>query len=299
MRRIAAILAVATLATTAAVSAGLPALAAHHGSAAAKFFYVSLGDSLAQGVQPNSAGTNVETTAGYPDQLFTALRPGNPLLHLVKLGCPGETTATMINGGLCTYKQPSQLAQAVAFLKHHQHIQLITIDIGANDLNPCVALPTLPDIVKCLNKVIPVALKNLATIMATLRGATSTPIQIIGMNYYVPQLAFWLKGTPAAKQLAQASITLGQAFGNALAGVYTKFGAQVADVFKAFHTAAFKTMVTLPAFGSVPKDVAELCSLTWQCVAPPRGPNEHANRVGYAIIANAFLQVLLTPPTAR
>src|SRR5262245_34266948 len=297
MRRIAAILAVATLATSAAVSVGLPALAAHHTSATAKFYYVSLGDSLAKGVQPQPAGGDVETMSGYPDQLFTALRPGNPLLHLVKLACPGETTTSMIKGGLCTYKQPSQLAQAVAFLKNHQgHIQLLTIDIGANDLNPCVVLPTLPDIVQCLNKVIPVALKNLATIMTALRGATSTPIHIIGMNYYDPELANWLKGTPAAQQLAQASITLAQAFGNSLAQVYTKLGAQVADVFKAFHTAAFKTMVVLPACGSVPKDVAEICSLTWECVAPPRGPDEHANRLGYAIIANAFLQVILTPP---
>ncbi len=297
MRRIAATLAATALVTAAAIGGALPAMAAHHASATGDTFYLSLGDSLARGVQPNSTGTSVETNQGYPNQLFTALRLGNPTLDLIKMGCPGETTKSMINGGICTYPKGSQLAQAAAFLKNTQgHVELVTIDIGANDLNPCVVLPTIPQILACLSKVIPVALKNLATILGTLRAATTAPVQIVGMSYYDPELAGWLKGTAAARTLAQASITLAKAFDADLGTVFAKFGVPVANVFSAFHTAAFKTMVTLPAFGSVPKDVAEICSLTWECAAPPVGPNEHANALGYGVIANAFLQTILAPP---
>jgi lysophospholipase L1-like esterase len=296
MRRITAVFAVACVVTTAALAGALPALASHRPTAAPRAYYLSLGDSLSQGVQPNSSGADVETTSGYPDQLFTALHMGNPRLHLVKLGCPGETTATMIHGGLCTYKRGSQLAQAAAFLKSHPgHVQLVTIDIGANDLNPCVVLTNLTKLVKCLEKVIPVAVKNLATILSALRAATRSPLPIIGMNYYVPELAGWLKGTKAARALAKDSIALGQAFNNDLGQVYAKFGVTVADVYSAFHTGDFKDRVVLPAFGSVPKDVAYICYYTWECAQPPRGPNEHANRLGYAVIANAFLSAYTAP----
>jgi lysophospholipase L1-like esterase len=288
MRRIAARLAVTAMVAASALAGASSAIAAPHqaGAATPRFYYLSLGDSLAQGIQPSASG-DVETRAGYPDQLFTALRPGNPLLHLVKLGCPGETTQTMLKGGICTYRTGSQLRQAVAFLRSHpQRVQLVTIDIGANDLNPCVVLPTLNQIVRCLEKVIPQTVKNLATIIGTLRAATPNPIKIIGMNYYDPELANYLKGTAAGRTLAQDSVALVQAFDNDLTAVYTKFKVPVADVFTAFHTGDFKDKVLLPAFGMVPKDVAYICSYTWECT---KFQDEHANRVGYATIASAFL----------
>ena len=300
MRRIATTIAVATVVVaTGAMAGGVPALAASHGAKAttASSFYLSLGDSLAQGVQPNAQGVSVETNQGYPDQLFTALHLGNPTLKLVKLGCPGETTVTMIDGGICSYSTGSQLKQAVAFLAQHKgHVQLVTIDIGANDLNPCLGLPTLSQIAACLVKVFPLVQANLEKIMNALTTASgSGPVpSIIGMTYYDPELANWLKGTPAAKQLAQASIALAQGFGNLLSGVYTHFGAKVADVFKTFHTTQFTARVTLPAFGRVPKAVGYICSYTWMCAAPPVGPNIHANQLGYGVIANTFLDVIFS-----
>jgi len=300
MRRIATTIAVATVVVaTGAMAGGVPALAASHGAKAttASSFYLSLGDSLAQGVQPNAQGVSVETNQGYPDQLFTALHLGNPTLKLVKLGCPGETTVTMIDGGICSYSTGSQLKQAVAFLAQHKgHVQLVTIDIGANDLNPCLGLPTLSQIAACLVKVFPLVQANLEKIMNALTTASgSGPVpSIIGMTYYDPELANWLKGTPAAKQLAKASIALAQGFGNLLSGVYTHFGAKVADVFKTFHTTQFTARVTLPAFGRVPKAVGYICSYTWMCAAPPVGPNIHANQLGYGVIANTFLDVIFS-----
>ncbi len=295
MRRIATSIAVVTVVTTAAMAGAAPALAAHTTATTSHTYYLSLGDSLAQGVQPNKAGVSVETNEGYPNQLFTALHSGNPTLQLVKLGCPGETTGTMINGGICTYPAGSQLKQAAKFLASHRgRVQLITIDIGANDLNPCLALTNFNKIVACLNKVVPVLLTNLGNIMATLgaAGGSGAP-PTIGMTYYNPLLADWLQGTAAAKALVKKSVPLAQAFGTALSSVYTKFGAKVADVFTAFQTTKFTPKVTLPAFGKVPLNVGLICSYTWLCTAPPRGPNIHANVLGYGIIANTFLSTYL------
>ena len=110
--------------------------------AAPPTYYLALGDSLAQGVQPDAAGASVETQDGYPDQVYAALRPSHPTLKLVKLGCPGETTSTMINGGICRYPGGSQLKAAVAFLHAHRgRVLLVTIDIGANDPEDCAGQP--------------------------------------------------------------------------------------------------------------------------------------------------------------
>src|SRR5437763_4078690 len=105
--------------------------------------YLALGDSLAQGVQPNTSGASVETPDGYPDQVYAALHRSHPTLSLIKLGCPGETTVTMINGGICPYSGGSQLKAAVAFLQQHRgQVLLVTLDIGANDPEACTGQPS-------------------------------------------------------------------------------------------------------------------------------------------------------------
>ena len=52
-------------------------------------------------------------------------------------------------------------------------------------------------------------------------------------------------------------------------------------MFGAFHTADFGQQMTVPGFGTLPRNVAAICRWTWECVAPPRGPNVHANQAGY------------------
>ena len=135
-------------------------------------WYLALGDSLSQGVQPDAAGASVETRQGYADQLYAALLPGHPGLRLVKLGCPGETTRTMIDGGICRYPGGSQLAAAVAFLRAHRgYMLLITIDISANDPEDCSSQASLAKLVSCFATSVPAALANLATIMTRLHAA--------------------------------------------------------------------------------------------------------------------------------
>jgi lysophospholipase L1-like esterase len=289
MHRIALALA---LAAATAVGGAASAMAGSSGPSAsppATSYYLSLGDSLAQGVQPNAAGTSVETNQGYPNQLYAALRLGHPGLRLVKLGCPGETTGTMISGGICSYPQGSQLAAAVSFLRDQPgRVPLISIDIGANDLNPCVVLTSLSALEACVEATLPTVVANLTEIMTDLRAAGGGNVRIIGMTYYVPELAAWLTGRPG-QEFATASEQLVVTFNGLLSNVYQQFGARIADVFSAFQSADFTDWVTLPNIGTVPRNVALICKWTWECAPAPRGPNEHANAIGYGVIALTFL----------
>src|SRR5690242_17019365 len=111
----------------------------------AKLYQVSVGDSLAASVQPIGDPDRLFRTAdGYVEQLLKTARTRWPKLALEKLGCPGETTTTMIGGGICSYPHGTQLAEAVSFLKAHRAlVAFVTIDIGANDF-PCQAAECIP-----------------------------------------------------------------------------------------------------------------------------------------------------------
>ena len=110
---------------------------------------LSLGDSLAQGMQPNASGITVNTDQGYADQLYAIERRRMRHLKLVKLGCGGETTTSFLTGKGnsadafllgCHPAGGSQMAAAERFLRRHSHrgeVALVTVDIGANDVDGC------------------------------------------------------------------------------------------------------------------------------------------------------------------
>jgi lysophospholipase L1-like esterase len=289
----AAICVLATVATAgcSGPSAGSPARTTADRSAGrpAPRYYLSLGDSLARGIQPDSAGTSLPTDDGYPDRLYAVLRSTTPNLRLVKLGCSGETSFTLIHGGICHYPAGTQLAQATAFLRaHHRQVSLVTIDIGANDPNSCFLGAPLGKVASCMNSRVRLTVTDLRTILSKLRAAGGRRIKIIGMNYYVPELSEWFHGR-GGQELAVLLERLVHGYDNLLSHVYHRYGARVANVFAAFHSSDFTDRVTLPARGTVPRNVATVCELTWICSPAPQGPNEHANGIGYAIIALAFL----------
>ncbi|HKA96029.1 MAG TPA: SGNH/GDSL hydrolase family protein [Streptosporangiaceae bacterium] len=251
-------------------------------------YYVSLGDSLAQGVQPNASGADIRTRQGYADQLSAALRSSRPGLRLVKLGCPGESTTTMINGGICAYSGGSQLAAAVRFVRAHRaHLSLITIDIGANDANSCITRPSAAKLLACVGKFVPQASANIGKILTRLRQA-APKARIIAMSYYMPALAQWRQGL-VGRAFARVSEMAAVGYNAVLTHVYKSHGVRVADVFGAFHTSDFGQRVAVPGLGTLPRNVAAICQWTWECAAPPRGPNQHANQAGYQVIARAFL----------
>jgi lysophospholipase L1-like esterase len=280
------------VAVAAAVTAcsGSATSAGSHAKPVPASYYLALGDSLSQGVQPAATGASVETPQGYPDQLYAALHPRHPGLRLIKLGCPGETSSTMIDGGICRYPGGSQLAAAVAFLRAHRgHLFLITIDIGANDLEDCGSQQNLIKVLSCFVTDVPGAVSRLATIMARLRTAAGPSVRMVGMSYYLPALAEWRDGS-SGQAIAKLSERLEAGYNDLLEHVYADHGARVANVFGAFDTGDFGDQVTSTGIGKVPRNVALLCRWTWECTAPPRGPNQHANTAGYGVIARAFLQ---------
>ncbi len=286
VRRVVALAAVVATAVT--LASGCSARAPNGQASPRISYYLALGDSLSRGVQPDPAGASIPTRQGYADQLYAVLRRGNPGLRLVKLGCPGETTSTMVHGGICSYSGGSQLAAAASFLRAHRgRVSLITIDIGANDPDSCMTRSSFGSVASCVVTSFPDTLVNLRTIMARLRAAGGGKVRIIGMSYYVPTLAEWRNGL-LGETLARISEGVVVEYNRLLAGIYQEFGARVADVFDAFHSGDFSGQVTLRGIGSVPPNVAAICRWTWECASAPRGPNEHADAAGYSVIAQTF-----------
>jgi lysophospholipase L1-like esterase len=249
-------------------------------------YYLSVGDSLAQGFQPiGGPHTNSPVAGynqGYADQLLKLARDsGGDHLRLVKLGCGGESTATMIANSRCRYDTGSQLGDAVEFLDEHQgEIAFITIDLGPNDVfEDCDGDPS------CF---IPQIATNLPHIVNTLRDHAGPGVPIVGMNFYGPDVVQWFDD-PAAGQAGAARAV---AFNNFLESLYAGAGVPVADVESAFAVTDFATQAELKGFGPVPLSVYNACTLTWICTRPPLGPDIHANADGYAVIADAFAAVL-------
>jgi lysophospholipase L1-like esterase len=266
------------------LASGLLVLLASSASAAPGGpYYLSLGTSLSVGIQPDENGENQLTDEGYADQLHRLLRLKTRRLQLVKLGCPGETSTGMItgDGSLCYATGPSQLDRAVAFLQSNPgSVPVVTLDIGANDLLGC----TLGD-AACVVAAFTAVQTNLPHILGTLR-AVAPGVPIVAMNYYNPLVALWLQ-EPGGQQQAQLSAIVAAQFNQLLEAVYGLFGVPVADVARAFHSADFRLIPLL----RLPVNVVVACQWTWMC-DPGRGPNVHANRAGYFVIALALAAVL-------
>src|SRR4029453_6947131 len=287
--------ALVTLAATGAF-AGAGTVAGGGGSAAAdrsKHYYVALGDSLAAGVQPDATGRSMPTDRGYVDDLYAQLSAADSRLDLVNLGCPGETTTSMIEGGICAYDHAAaQLDAAARFLPaHDNHVSLVTLDIGANNIDQCVSGGTLNQ--QCVSDGLATIAVELSKIVDALRAA-APEVRIVAMNYYDPFLAAWLSG-PAGQALAAQSVQLLQVLNGLEANVYASGDVEVADVAAAFSTTGFPPQGRLAGVGTVPLNVARFCQWIWMCAPPPVGPNIHANDVGYHVIADTFDARLTSP----
>ena len=276
-------LAVPLLAVTAlfAAPAAAPGAPSDQGKANATGWYLALGDSLAAGFQP---GQGDDPTGGYVGKVRDALQQSAPKTRLVNLGCSGETTASMIQGGRCTYDEGSQLAQAVEFLHAHARFtRLVTIDIGANDVARCGAQGLPP---ACVQGGLGSVAANLPVILGQLRAA-APGVRIVVLNYYDPFLAAWLTG-PAGQALAQQSVPRLGLLNSIIAGATAAVGGSVADVAGAFHSTDF-SLVSVPSLGGlVPRNVATVCALTWMCLRN----DIHANDGGYAVLAAAVVAPL-------
>jgi lysophospholipase L1-like esterase len=209
-------------------------------------------------------------------------------LSLDNLGCGGETTQTLVSGGICSYPGgPNQLQAALEFLHAHQgHVPLITINIGGNDVNSCNNLTSVSSADACTESAMPAMNSNLTAALTALRAADPSAV-ITGLNYYVPELADWLNGS-SGPTAAAAQLSAMKLMNAALAADYQAAGARYADVFSEFQSDDLTSKTTLPGYGSVPVDVAMVCQWTWMCSEG----DQHANTAGYGAIAAAIYAVL-------
>ena len=267
-----------------------PALAAADEAADSKDtpYYISLGDSLASGYQPD---VDKDTDVAYTDQLYAQLKQRTPGLEHIRLGCTGETTESLIQGGKCDYPHAkSQLDAALkAMAQHHGKVAYVTLSVGANDIQTCVGPAGTLD-AACLNKAGQTMGANLAQIAGALRKAGTDNTQFVGSTYYNPFLATWLLGAQG-QQAAKESAPLVEAADAGITQVYKSTGFKVADVAGAFSSNDFTTLGNVPGAGEVPANVAKVCRLTWACT-PKKDP--HPNADGHKVIAGAFAAVLTT-----
>jgi lysophospholipase L1-like esterase len=245
------------------------------------FRYLALGDSLAAGYQPE---TGDDKNGGYVGAVLAGLRSANPghEITAVNLGCSGETTQTLVHGGLCTYPHGSQLEQALAQLrvKDEPPVEVITIDIGANDVIACISPSGVDG--GCAAARITEASDSLADMLSQLRTAAPQAKMVV-LDYYNPFLAAWLLGS-RGEQVAKQSTTSLDSLNSAIAAVAAAHGAEVAKVSGAFSTNDF----TVASGGGAPTNVQQVCDLTWMCSRA----DIHANDAGYKVLADAVLAEL-------
>lgn len=252
-----------------------------------RHYYLSLGDSLAIGMQPSADGSNRPTGDGYVDFVGRRLRASVPELTLAKLGCAGETTASMLAGGRCRYASGSQLAEAEAFLAAHRGaVRLVTVDIGDNDVESCFGSTPAVDRT-CIEAGLAALRTNLPVIAARLRAAAGRRIPIVGLTDYDQFLAWWLHGR-AGRALAVQSVDVVGDLNGTVDAIYRSSGFTVADASTRFATNDLRTATRVAGHGLVPRAVARVCRWTWACSGPPIGMNDHANATGYGVLADTI-----------
>jgi lysophospholipase L1-like esterase len=247
-------------------------------------YYLALGDSLALGIQPDASGALVPTNQGYVDDLYALYRVRYPNLRLQKLGCSGETTTSMLTGGVCDYPSGTQLAQAVRFIQTHR-VALITLSIGGDNVLQCFSLGGIDP--TCVGQGLATIGPDVGQILAALRAAAGPAVRIVGMNYFDPFLAAWTLG-PAGQALAYASLDITNDLNLLLGTLYFAFQVPVADVAAAYRIADF---TPVPGF-NLPRNVLLEFAWTWIGASPPVGPDIHPNATGYAAIAWAFVKAI-------
>ncbi len=252
--------------------------------------YLALGTSLAVGFQPGQA----KTDEGYVDVLWQRMAEQIPGLTLRNVGCPGETSRSMINGthSLCHYAAGSQLDAAIAFLEAHPgQVAFITIDVGANDLLDACLKDTLRIDRACATDFFPRLQDRLTHIVETLTAAGPS-VPIVAMNYYDPFLGLWGL-VPGGRALARADQRVWTRLNETFATAYGDAGAALADVGATFQIENFTDTVVVPGRGELPVNVANTCRWTWFC-SPRFAGDPHTNATGYRKIADTFEQELQT-----
>ena len=209
---------------------------------------------------------------------------------LTQLSCPAAGRLP----GAAGYPGKTQVQAAVAFIKHHPgKVGLVTISIGGNDVDACLANP---DPLGCVAGNMPKATANLTKIVQQLRAAGGKQMQIIGSTYPDVALGAWVLPNTFGENrftLAAESVTSFRRLINpGLKRAYSSVGAKFVDVTAA--TGAYGPFVTttLQPYGVIPVPVATVCRLTFFCTRV----DIHMTTPGYAVIARLEAQALAPRP---
>jgi lysophospholipase L1-like esterase len=270
-----------TVASTSAGSTSTPSASPNYG------YYLSVGDSLAFGFQAAKFEQELKArtyapasfNTGYSDLVLKALQAQTPGLVGTNLGCPGETTVTYLQGGCVTTKAGEALhvsyagaqdAAAVAFLRKHSGPGLITVALGANDLNN--TLTSCPDLsVACIEPKLPAVFSQVQTNLTKIVGhlhAAAPAAKIVVLQLY----------NPYAVSVA-ASDLVAQALNEQIADAARASGASLADAYTVFNPGGASEKTTL-------------CRLTAYCTALK---DIHPTDAGYAELATLFLTAAKVP----
>jgi lysophospholipase L1-like esterase len=256
-------------------------------------FYLDMGASTSIGFQPTGVvGHNGQrTNVGYANDLVYRESLVGVTLTLTEVGCPGDTPQKVLDSAqpdACYTPPQSQLTKSLAFLKAQTGPGLVTIDLGFNNVRPC--LEAVPVNQACLAAGIAAVGVDLPKIITQLKSAADRQVRFVGLEYFDPYLGFYLDGANGPAQ-ATATLTGMDQLDELLGSVYTKAGIPIANVPQAFDINE-NTTVTLDNVGSIPLNVEKACQLSWFCYGAPFGPDDHPNNAGYSLIA-ASIQAAL------
>jgi lysophospholipase L1-like esterase len=241
--------------------------------------YLALGDSLAAGYQPG--GTELRETA-YPALAADRLARDGTDLTVENLGCSGETSGTLLEGGKCSFEAGSQLAQAEEFLEENAgEVRLVTIDIGGNDLLRCATRELTVD-EDCVTRGLRSVRANLPDALERITAAAGDDVPILVLGYYNPWLASGFLGE-GQDQLAEAADAFTR-LDAAIEKAATAGGATYVSLDEAF--ALDDDSPTEFGGRTVPRNVAQVCSLTYTCTAG----DIHLTEEGAATVARVLAE---------
>ena len=257
------------------------------GTLASARYYLSLGDSLAFGVQKTTAEaagpSPIPATPfdkGYTNDIAAQLQAQNPGITVTNLGCPGETSSSFL-AGPCDYRTKAQgllhtdytgsqlSAATLALTRDGGNGGLITLSLGGNDVNALLAqCPTVDP--ACLSPLItPAAAQlrtNLTRILQQLRSAAPSAI-IVLVAPYNPYYA-----------LSPQSDALVQPFLQAAVAAAADTHVLLANAFSDFNSGGSPG-------GPTGTERDRICSLTNFC----KNGDIHASDAGYAEMARLIL----------
>jgi lysophospholipase L1-like esterase len=230
--------------------------------------YLALGDSVAFGFSPLVSPFDTAAFVGYPVVLSE---------DGVNASCPGETSGSLIAGppdnGCAAFRSVAplhasyigtQLAFAVGYIRAHPDTELVSIDIGGNDL--FVLLATCGTSRSCFAAGFPALLSSLANNLATIYGS----LRAAGFTGHLVALTYYL--TNYNDQDAATAIG---AINSVVANVTTAFGGRFADGFGAFQAEATEAG-------------GDSCAAGLLIRLPTGGCDIHPSKAGQEILAEAI-----------